>query len=454
MPPPKVSTVRTADSYTADDAGNRIYGSWPWKNQAEELAQWVFAHCVNRTDCFGRYGYDLKGRHETDYAAFGLTVPVTSWTEHKQLTRGIVQAHFETTSVRNLIGIHTTSPDDTCKWICIDIDQHEPGVNELAERNAMAAMHWYTRLSDLGFKPLLWDSNGAGGFRLTALFDPPIPASNAFSFGHWLVADWKEFGLPDKPEVFPKQPSIKITEKRLGNFVRLPGRHHKRNFYAEIYSGERWLEGRAAIVFMLGLVGQSPSLMPKMAESFQVQPSVVRRRNRSSICCLLPSMESPTPVLARALAMLGKWRPAEMGDRNNALFRAGAVLGERLPIAEADHFAALLDFNARFTLPLGEAEVRKIARSAFSKTQSKRLSIEYAPGTVEQSGVNQEEDVVTLDRYRDLLHVQYSSIIGRPGIYLDRTPVGGGQDLPRAETRWAGARPVCTSFQPIGTRKR
>lgn len=427
MTPPTVDRALTEEFRTSDQTNDGLYGSWPWRHQSDELSEWVFEHCVNRKECFGRYGYNLQGRHETDYAAFGLDVPVISWTEHDQLTKAIIRRHFEATTARNLIGLHATSADDTCKWICIDIDQHGAGVSELAERNYVAAMRWYSRLSELGFQPLLWHSNGLGGFRLTALFEAEIPASIAYSFGHWLIRDWKEFALSDEPEVFPKQPSIKTTEKGLGNFLRLPGRHHKRNFYAQVYTGDGWVDGEKAIDFMLLLKGQSPSCIPAIARSFEVKARAPQRRSKSSTCCLLPSLESSTPLLTRARAILDKWRPASSGDRNNALFRAGMMIGERLPIAEADHVDALLHFNARFAEPLAEAEVRKTARSAFTRTQTKRNGIEYASCAIEGLDGDGESKEITLDRYRDLLQSEYESLVGKPGVYLDRTPVGGGK---------------------------
>ena len=48
-----------------------------------------------------------------------------------------------------------------------------------------------------------------------------------------------------KPETFPKQAELSI-DTPYGNYVRGPGRHHKRNHWSRIYdsASNAWLEGR------------------------------------------------------------------------------------------------------------------------------------------------------------------------------------------------------------------
>jgi len=189
----------------------------PWRKHAGELAAWAWDHMVNRTDCYGRYYQRLQGLDANDFFVMGTPIPVGACTVWRPLTPDLLRGHFLTFETHGIVGLHSTSPKDTCKWVEIDIDQHDPGVTALAERNCAAAVAWFRRLRAIGFQPLLWHSNGVGGFRLNVRFDGPIPAADAYAFGHWIIRDWKEYGLPgDGPEVFPKQRSISDTDKRAG----------------------------------------------------------------------------------------------------------------------------------------------------------------------------------------------------------------------------------------------
>lgn len=401
-------------------------GSLAWRADAHDLAQWAWERLVNRTDCYGRYFLRLQGLHPNDYAVFNQPIPVGSCTVWQPLTLDLLRRHFLTFDTPGLIGLHVTSPDDACRWIEWDIDQHEPNVNELAERNCLTAMTWYQRLCELGFAPLFWHSNGNGGFRLNIRLDRPIPTANAYSFGHWIARDWQEFGLPDEPEIFPKQPSITTTAKQVGNYARLIGRHHKRHYYPEIYNGERWLRDEQAVQHILGLGGQPPSLMPQNALEFSPRPKPRGQQERTSSAFYLPALAQAGPTLKRARAILQSWQVADAGFRNATLFRAGCTLGERLPISPGDHLQALLEFNGRFPEPLADGEVQRIAKSSFNRTASKRGRIRYCPTTVE-SFVASRTDHVDIGDYRTILQERYLGILGHPGIYLDRTVVGGGK---------------------------
>jgi hypothetical protein len=62
------------------------------------------------------------------------------------------------------------------------------------------------------------------------------------------------------PECFPKQPMIQ--HGRYGNWLRLPGRHHTRDHWSRVWSGDCWLDGAEAVEFILTLVGDPPDLVP------------------------------------------------------------------------------------------------------------------------------------------------------------------------------------------------
>src|SRR5262249_826618 len=119
-------------------------GQTAWTARAEELARWAWGLLVNRRDCWGRYGRGPR-------------------TAKGGLTRDVLRLPFRRGLRNDRVGLHSTAPDDTCRWAAIDIDAH-PGdlVNPAA--NLTAALTWYSRLAALGLRPLLTDSNGGGGY--------------------------------------------------------------------------------------------------------------------------------------------------------------------------------------------------------------------------------------------------------------------------------------------------
>ena len=127
---------------------------------------------------------------------------------------------------------------------------------------------WYDRAKSLGFHPLCVDSNGNGGFRVFIIFNAAIPSELAFHFIRWLQRDWQEFRFATMPEAFPKQERLGLIDKTgehwagCGNWVRMFGRHHKRDHYTRFWDGTRWIAGEDAIKFLLEHKGDDPALIP------------------------------------------------------------------------------------------------------------------------------------------------------------------------------------------------
>ncbi len=72
------------------------------------------------------------------------------------------------------------------------------------------------------------------------------------------------------PEVFPKQPEITANGKgSCGNWLRLPGRHPKRDQWAAVWDGGEWLHGDDAIDFMVDLGGDPAQLIPNDALAYE-----------------------------------------------------------------------------------------------------------------------------------------------------------------------------------------
>jgi hypothetical protein len=117
--------------------------------------------------------------------------------------------------------------------------------------NLLASLGCYRQLCERGFHPLLWDSNGAGGYHLDLLLAAPVPTPRLFWFLPELVGNHVAYGLPARPETFPKQPRLNPKPDgsgAYGNWVRLLGRHHTREHWARIWGGTDWLAGERSII--------------------------------------------------------------------------------------------------------------------------------------------------------------------------------------------------------------
>jgi hypothetical protein len=116
-------------------------------------------------------------------------------------------------------------------------------------------MEWSGKLRDMGMDPIVFDSNGVGGYHIWTLLDREYPLEDTYNFADELRSNWEELGLPRKPEIFPPKPHVEKDDLPYG--LRLPGRHHYRQYYSRVYNfdaleGENeWLEGGEAIEVML-----------------------------------------------------------------------------------------------------------------------------------------------------------------------------------------------------------
>jgi hypothetical protein len=227
-----------------------------WQARSAELAQWAGRLLVNRHDAWGSY-LPVEQRGDRN----------TARTAHGELTVEILEQHFAGADVGDLVGLHAIAPDNTCRWVAIDIDHHGDDDEELGVLNFNAATAWYDRLSELGFRPLLIDSNGRGGFHLIVLFSEPVASTVVFNFGRWLVSDWQDLHLREQPEVFPKQSELD-TFRQYGNWLRLPGRHHTLPFVSRLWSGSAWLTGESAVEAILEAAGQPAEQIPVEAGEY------------------------------------------------------------------------------------------------------------------------------------------------------------------------------------------
>ncbi len=242
-----------------------------WRSRSIELAHWVMLRLVNRTDVWGRY---LKPQHRENQAGernSAITAPFRD--ERGKVFLGVssLEKHFKARDGGGVLGIHSTGSDGSCRWLAIDIDRHdEEDLSVTAEGNFVAAQVWFRRLVEMGFDPLLIDSNGRGGFHLWIAFEQPIENATVCRFADSLVADFERLGLDARPETFPGD----FRYGHYGSWLRLPGLHHTHSFYSRLWNDEPqadepFLSGHAAIDRLLAMqpapivVCERQGLVPK-----------------------------------------------------------------------------------------------------------------------------------------------------------------------------------------------
>ena len=182
-----------------------------WASRADELATAAML-MLNREDACGGYRKHPTTRKQTD----------GDWLDMPEA----LLAHFKG---ERTIGLHSTSQDNTCRWIAFDIDGHD--IDNAAGRNHRAAMEIACRLRHCGLKPYIFSSDGRAGYHVWAKLHAMTPSQEAFALA-------RQIGAGLDVECFPKQPQIR--EGGYGNWIRLPGRHYKRDHWSRLWTDSGW----------------------------------------------------------------------------------------------------------------------------------------------------------------------------------------------------------------------
>ncbi len=220
-----------------------------WRDRASELATWTLTHLVNRSDVWGRYVHTRKTEENPRVKYRAVTAPFRDQRGKVFLGETSLEKHFRARDGRGVLGVHSTSADLSSRWFAIDIDRHdETDLAITPESNFAAAHTWWERLLRLGFDPLLLDSNGVGGYHLLVLLGQPVETKSLHRFVKQFVQDAAQVGLDALPETFPGD----TRWDHLGDWLRLPGRHHYRRHYTRLWNDEpyaetKWLVGHDAI---------------------------------------------------------------------------------------------------------------------------------------------------------------------------------------------------------------
>ena len=291
--------IRVFSHHRNEEGGDQVTAPIPaaWAYHAEELAGWAI-RLRNRKDFRG--GYRPKSERTIDPKTGR---PRVAYTAPGALTYDRLVAHFIGADQGDLVGLHVASPAETCKFVVVDFDAHKAGDNPEANRKMAVAI--YAEARSLALDALLLDSNGSGGFHVWIIFRTAVPMADAWRLGKWLVRDYRLYGLTRPPESFPKGP--RLTAKRIGHFVRLPGRHHTREHWTRVWDGQRWLEGAGAIRAILAVEGADVDLERAIPADIGSDPMGEDRRQSRVVAMPLDGRDRERDVaLAReALQFLG-----------------------------------------------------------------------------------------------------------------------------------------------------
>ena len=198
-----------------------------WAELAIELAK-AAEPLANRKDCCGGYFGTRATTHKREYRK--------TWLPMAEALR----AHFV---ARRIIGLHTTSLANTCGWMLFDFDAHEGST----DANMKPAMELAARIRAIGLTPYAFDSNGNGGLHLWVVFPRVRKTHRVFELARSL-ADGMDC------EAFPKQPHVEPG--RFGNWVRLPGKHYKRNHWSRLLTPQGWASADETIDAVIEMCGK------------------------------------------------------------------------------------------------------------------------------------------------------------------------------------------------------
>jgi hypothetical protein len=330
-----------------------------WHDRAPELAKWAYTRLVNRTDAYGAYRrVEDIGREYTltngSKGTLGSQLTVRS-----RVTQALLLRHFRAHDRSEIIGLHTAGRDNLSLGGGLDIDYHGEG-STAPPLNLTAALCWYDELVRRGFLPLLLDSNGRGGFHLRLLLAEAIPADRLFHFFRTVTRDYGRIGFPKPPEQFPKQPDVRRCHKGFGCWLRLPGRHHKGDFWSRVWNGENWIDGYAAIDFMVSLTGDPSDRVPPVPRP----TPPVRRRQFNTYNSTPGNLSNRIAAYLRRLPNAG-----EGGGRDDIAFRFAGFLIRDMALVDDIALDWLCRWDAGNNPPKGRECLAEILKNAHKYAQ-------------------------------------------------------------------------------------
>lgn len=373
--------------------------AWHDRPTAVRLADWAWDRLVVRADRWGGY-YP----HPDTGAVEKCARPKRDRVGEQRLDRGTLAQHFRAADCRDVVGGFALTAADGDgvsygKWVGVDWDNHDDRP-EVAAANLRHAVHCYRELAALGFHPLLvtW---GTGGFHLWVLVAGKVPGPVLHALGRWVVRDAKPFGV-EPPEANPKQPRVQAY----GNWLRLPGRHPKRDVWAIVFDGAGWLQGEAAVAHVLSLPRDPADLIPAEAAP---KPAAPARRPATGVtaaaCRPVVTVRPDRPDVFASynrtvtLADVVAWHErrghtvTERTDDRVEFRREGKADGTSFNVAVVDGVAFTKNFSTNAGMPTGPGLTPSQVRCLYERGAcDARAMAAFAPQLRTELGWPDEDD--------------------------------------------------------------
>lgn len=364
-----------------------------WQVNHQELADWSWERMAVKRDRYGRYAADGSAR----WSVGGLS-------------RESLHGHFNGAET---IGLGITSLDDKCLFVVWDLDNH---VSEKSTNvNLEYAIVMRNRLRDMGVQSLIEDSDGKGGIHLWVLFKHPVPASQAYSFAKMVASDFREHGL-EKIECFPKSPTVKNTKKCCGNYIRLPGKHHKREHWSRFWGDDDWLSVSDSVQLLLEHSGNDPALVPAAA-------SVTPQKSKCEQLTKPGGLIEGDGNIEMARQHAAETQGAVAGKSgHDATFRLACELVKGFSLTEAQALKIISAWNETCTPPWSKEELQhKIEDAARSDGRAGYMMTTRVTATLNEMEVN-DQVIAGLAKGRDIFdnHGRLT-VIGKKSIDVEDT---------------------------------
>jgi len=331
-----------------------------WISRSEELATATMENMAVKTDRFGQY--------KPNGGAF--------WNV-KELTKDVLLRHYQG---KTTIGLGTTSPEDECLWIVWDLDNPDGKLSP--DVNLSVALRIRGYLRELGFNPLIEDSDGRGGIHLWIRLKDRAAALKCFAFAKEIAT---ERDLSKGIEFFPKQASVQDTQAKCGNYLRLPGRHHKWDHWSIFYGKSGWLSIDESADLWRSPPSDDPSLVPDVElppEDLTRRKAVPELDEDEYLEEFGITLEKARERAKRYLASGEKRLIAVEGNGgSNKTFHVASVLVEAYGLPVLDALEVMREWNAKCVPPWKDHELEKKLRDARDKIDSEKLGSALQEGS-------------------------------------------------------------------------
>jgi hypothetical protein len=311
-----------------------------WRVHAADVATAYDERLVNRRDVWGAYLPLERRREGSTYTAPGKALRGAVHLDARRLRR-----HVWAETHGHLVGVHSTSAEDTSSWGGFDLDAHGPVESSYRHALTLAAGTLAAQLHAAGAVPLVEDSNGAGGYHIWMYFNQPAPTAEVYA---WLdaLAERVRITLGVAVETYPKQASVR---GKFGNWLRLPGCHHTKPHWSRVVRiGESWRSGKDAVRALLDWPATPVAVIPPLS----AWPL------RSVGVGVDETCDAPTERATHIRRYLGKLAHGHAGSgRSDRLFSLARFLRYGMRCTALEALGVMRAWNAGNIPPLPDAKV-------------------------------------------------------------------------------------------------